>query len=121
MANIVEKLEERKKYLERAMKESHENGHRFSEEKAMNERVAIRYAINTVKQEFEVGTIRELKALKEKNEPKKPIYSNFDNNGNDEIIPYKAICPVCGYEFNFGSWNEEENHHCRCGQAIDWQ
>ena len=22
--------------------------------------------------------------------PKKPIYSDFDDNGNDEIIPYKA-------------------------------
>lgn len=52
MDNIVEKLEEREKYLENAMKESHENGHRFSEEKAMNERVAIRYAINIVKQEI---------------------------------------------------------------------
>ena len=49
MANIVEKLEEREKYLENAMKESHENGHRFSEEKATNERVAIRYAIKIVK------------------------------------------------------------------------
>lgn len=37
------------------MKESHENGHRFSEEKAMNERVAIRYAINIVKQEINNG------------------------------------------------------------------
>jgi hypothetical protein len=55
MANIVEKLEEREKYLERAMKESHENGYRFSEEKAMNERVAIRYAINIVKQEINNG------------------------------------------------------------------
>lgn len=52
MDNIVEKLEERERYLEKAMKESHENGHRFSEEKAMNERVAIRYAINIVKQEI---------------------------------------------------------------------
>lgn len=55
MANIVEKLEKREKYLENAMKESHENGHRFSEEKAMNERVAIRYAINIVKQEINNG------------------------------------------------------------------
>lgn len=53
MTNIVEKLEEREKYLENAMKESHENGHRFSEEKAMNERVAIRYAINIVNQEID--------------------------------------------------------------------
>ena len=55
MANIVEKLEEREKYLKNAMKESHENGHRFSEEKALNERVAIRYAINIVKQEINNG------------------------------------------------------------------
>ena len=55
MSNIVEKLEEREKYLENAMKESHANGHRFSEEKAMNERVAIRYAIKIVKQEIENG------------------------------------------------------------------
>lgn len=55
MDNIVEKLEEREKYLEKAMKESHENGHKFSEEKAMNERVAIRYAINIVKQEINNG------------------------------------------------------------------
>ena len=55
MANIVEKLEEREKYLENAMKESYENGNRFSEEKAMNERVAIRYAINIVKQEINNG------------------------------------------------------------------
>ena len=55
MDSIVEKLEEREKYLENAMKESHENGHRFSEEKAMNERVAIRYAINIVKQEINNG------------------------------------------------------------------
>lgn len=59
------------------------------------------------------------KAL-EKQIPKKPIYSKFDDNGNDEIIPYKAICPVCKNEFEFGTWNEEENHHCKCGQKVDW-
>lgn len=53
--------------------------------------------------------------------PKKPIYSDFDDNGNDEIIPYKAVCPVCGCEFEFGTWNDEENHHCKCGQKIDWE
>ena len=56
----------------------------------------------------------------EKQIPKKPIYSDFDDNGNDEIIPYKAICPICKYEFEFGTWNEEENHHCICGQSINW-
>ena len=60
-----------------------------------------------------------IKAL-EKQVPKKPIYSEFDDNGYDEIIPYKAECPTCGYEFEFGTWNDEENHHCICGQKIDW-
>ena len=51
---------------------------------------------------------------------RKPIYDKYDDNGFDEIIPYEAKCPTCGYEFEFGTWNEEENHHCICGQAIDW-
>ena len=53
--------------------------------------------------------------------PKKPIYIDFDDNGNDEIIPYKAVCPTCGHEFEFGTWNDEENHHCKCGQNIYWK
>ena len=52
--------------------------------------------------------------------PKKPIYSDYDDNGFDEIIPYKATCPICGHEFEFGTWNDEDNHHCVCGQVIDW-
>lgn len=60
-----------------------------------------------------------IKAL-EKQIPKKPIYSEFDDNGNDEIVPYKASCPICRYEFEFGTWNDEENHHCICGQSINW-
>lgn len=52
VANIVEKLEEREKYLEKEMKENHENGYQIGEARAMNERVAIRYAINIVKQEI---------------------------------------------------------------------
>ena len=55
MANIVEKLEERERYLEKEMKENHENGYQISEAKAMNERVATRYAINIVKQEINNG------------------------------------------------------------------
>ena len=60
-----------------------------------------------------------IKAL-EKQIPKKPIYSDFNDDGNDRIIPYKATCPMCGYEFEFGTWNDEENHHCVCGQKLDW-
>lgn len=54
----------------------------------------------------------------EKHMPKMPIYSDYDDNGFGDVIPYTAKCPVCGYEFDFGTWNE--NHHCICGQALDW-
>ena len=64
--------------------------------------------------------IREAIRSLEKDIPNDVIYSNFDDNGFDEIIPYKAECPVCGYEFEFGTWNEEENHHCVCGQKLKW-
>ena len=77
-------------------------------------------AIEEIQQYRAIGTIEEFKDLKEKSVAKKPIYSDFDDNGDDEIIPYKAICPTCGIEFEFGSWNEEENHHCSCGQRINW-
>lgn len=56
----------------------------------------------------------------EKQIPKKPIYSNYEDNGFDEIIPYRAECPACGESVEFGKWNAEESHHCDCGQAIDW-
>lgn len=56
----------------------------------------------------------------EKQIPKRPLYDKFEDNGFDEIIPYKATCPNCGEEFEFGTWNEEENHHCVCGQCMDW-
>lgn len=56
----------------------------------------------------------------EKQMPKKPIYSDFDDNGFDEIIPHRAECPACGESVEFGKWNDEESHHCECGQAIDW-
>lgn len=72
-----------------------------------------------IDQEF-INALYTAKESLEKQIPKKPIYSEFDDNGNDEIIPYKAICPVCKNEFEFGTWNEEENHHCVCGQKLDW-
>ena len=68
-----------------------------------------------------IGTIEELEILKEKSMPKKPIYSDYDDNGDDKIIPYKATCPVCEHEFEFGYWNDEYNHHCICGQVMNWE
>lgn len=51
---------------------------------------------------------------------KSPIYGDFDDNGYDEIVPHSAKCPTCGHEFEFGTWNDEDSHHCPCGQFIDW-
>ena len=84
---------------------------------------ALNMVISAVKksQVYEsIGTIEEFKALKEKIVAKKPIYGDFDENEAEEIIPHKAVCPVCGHEFEFGTWNDEENHHCVCGQKLDW-
>lgn len=41
--------------------------------------------------------------------------------GDDKIIPYKAACSICGHSFEFGTWNYEDNHHCICGQKMDWE
>ena len=86
----------------------------------MNEQEAIRDIKENV-QPFVGGKSLEM-AIKslEMQIPKKPIYSDFDDNGNDEIIPYKAECPTCGYEFEFGTFNKNENHHCICGQKLNW-
>ena len=78
------------------------------------------YAENSwggLNESFEIA----IDALK-KQIPIKPIYSDYQDNGYDEntLIPYKATCPTCGYEFEFGTWNDEENHHCICGQKMDW-
>ena len=65
--------------------------------------------------------IEEVRELFEKATPKKHIYSDFEEaDDGDDMIPTKAECPTCGNEFEFGTWNEFENHHCVCGQAIDW-
>lgn len=53
--------------------------------------------------------------------PIKVIYSDYGDNGFDEIIPHKAECPVCGYEFEFGEFNDRDNPYCKCGQKLDWE
>ena len=93
----------------------------------MNEQEALKY-MTLFRNEWDVNSKTKnaeaidvtIKSLK-KQIPKKPIYSEFDDNGNVEIIPYKAECQTCGYEFEFGTFNENENHHCICGQKLDWE
>ena len=59
-------------------------------------------------------------AKSEKQMAKEPIYSAYEDNGFGEIIPYEAVCPTCGYAFEFGEFNDEDNHHCVCGQRMKW-
>ena len=59
----------------------------------------------------------------EKQIHKKPIYYDYhEDDDGENLIPYAAICPVCGDGFEFGYWNEEDNPRCiRCGQKLEWQ
>ena len=62
-----------------------------------------------------------IKLANEKQIAKPPIYSAYEDNGFDELVPYEATCPTCGYAFEFGTWNKEDNHRCMlCGQIIKW-
>ena len=80
-------------------------------------RVAI-HALSEIQQYRAIGTVKELKALKEKNEPKKAI----GKRKYDE-----AYCPACNEVISDGEfWALAEYvHHCNyCGQAVkgvDWQ
>lgn len=65
---------------------------------------AIPMAINALKKQVSV----------------KPIYGDYDDDGYDNVIPNEAKCPVCGYEFEFGTWNEWDTPYCKCGQKMDW-
>ena len=55
----------------------------------------------------------------EKQIPKKPIYALVD--GFTLAVPY--YCPVCGEQISkYDAYARcvLKEHHCRCGQAIDW-
>lgn len=66
--------------------------------------------------------IERLAYYEELDTPRKPIYGNYNEDDDGEnLIPYEAVCPNCGWEFDFGTWNDEENHHCYCGQRMDWR
>jgi hypothetical protein len=70
---------------------------------------------NVVKDYSAIGTVEEFKALKEKNEPKKPIKNNpIINEGWSKEA---TLCPMCnGYVSRFG-----DNYCPKCGNKLDWQ
>lgn len=47
--------------------------------------------------------------------PQKPILS-ADGYADGELVYDIAECPNCGHELDY----ESQEHHCVCGQAIDW-
>ena len=86
--------------------------------------------LEEIQQYRSIGTVEEFKALKEKNEPKKPKQSGVhDANGEFHAIngingvPYD-LCPCCGINLCtdgfFGNDKKELNYCKKCGQALKW-
>lgn len=67
-------------------------------------------ALEEIQQYREIGTVEECRAAMEKQVPKKPVKRSF-------IIPYEGIdvCPNCKEPIS------KKEHHCKCGQTIDWR
>lgn len=79
---------------------------------------ALRCALPHAKDGWFEETVKEIQALDmaiealEKQIPQKPSWEYLgDNLSRKEII---TLCPCC-YESI-----EEGEHHCKCGQVIDW-
>lgn len=71
-----------------------------------------------------IGTVKELKALKEKSEPKKPTVERVKFSHNQYADNYK--CPVCGERMisrdETGWYSGRRSKYCpNCGQKLDWQ
>lgn len=81
----------------------------------MHNRVKPKYLQNVEDKNFEI-----LYELVEKAIPKIPIYGDFEEVDDNVYVPNTAKCPTCGNEFKFGEFNDIVNHHCVCGQALDW-
>lgn len=58
-----------------------------------------------------IGTIEELKALKEKSVAKKPL-----NDGMQR--PFSYYCPNCKEELSDDGYEPDEEYCCNCGQHI---
>ena len=63
-----------------------------------------------------IGTVEELKALKEKNEPKKIVINNVPKTSWTKATT-KFTCPSCDRVIGFNGLN-----YCSvCGQKLDWE
>lgn len=67
-------------------------------------------------QDMQYALDEAIKAL-EKQVPKQPqiIANKYPYRYSDvRDDPYDTVCPACGEEL------DEFEHHCKCGQLIDW-
>lgn len=72
-------------------------------------------ALKEIREYREIGTVEELQALKEKNEPKKVEYEEYRKEEEGEGYPY-CECGKC-LIVNFARVK-----YCPdCGQKLDWQ
>ncbi len=81
------------------------------------EKEALQFILEEIQAYRAIGTVEEFKALKEKNEPKKPY---LDQKG---LLGVKMLyCSVCNKEV-ISDWNKDLlNNYCHnCGQKIDWK
>lgn len=83
------------------------------------EKEAITMAI-TVLEEIQqyraIGSVEELKALKEKSVAKKVVVQHVPKTSwTREVSHY--LCPCCNHIFSFGG----TTYCSRCGQKIDWK
>lgn len=86
--------------------------------------MGIQEAIRTLKMEM-LGDSEQMKYAKqtaiealEKQIPKRPVRSNpicySKTNDKQEYYEYDYYCPICNQKL------EIKEHHCHCGQNIDW-
>lgn len=73
----------------------------------------VNRALHLIEQYRAIGTVEELKALKEKNEPKSPLRIPTD----DTCLYYELRCPSCNAYMS----GLIEMHHCTCGQRLSWE
>lgn len=71
----------------------------------------VEQALEEVEQYRALGTVEELKEAREKQVEKKPLADSYGEIGMGFLVP---ICPNCRKPV------EEGEHHCECGQALDW-
>lgn len=75
-----------------------------------SEQVQIFNALKDLEMYQKIGTIAEFMGLKDKQIPKNPI--KVDSGVYDYDFDYE--CPSCGENI------DEYEHHCKCGQILNW-